>query len=283
MGAAFIVTLREGLEAALIVSIILAYLRQLDRRDKFPLVWGGTIAAVALSAAVGTAIFLLSGEFEGKTEEIFEGLVSLTAVGVLTWMIFWMRRQAARIRSEIQEKVDSALLAGGIGLAGLAFVMVLREGIETALFLLGTESATGGTFGFFLGGALGLLLAVGIGLVLYSGSVRLNLRTFFRVTGALILVVAAGLLAFGIHELTEAGVLPGHDAVAFDLSGTLPDDSGVGAILKAVFGYHAEAFVLEVVAWAVYLLVAGWFFFRPAPAPAPQRAAAPAAPASSPA
>ena len=263
MGAAFIVTLREGLEAALIVSIILAYLRQLGRSDRSPLVWWGTAGAVAVSVVAGAIIFAVAGEFEGKAEEVFEGLVSLTAVAVLTWMVFWMRRQAARIRSDIQEKVDTALTGGGLALAGLAFVMVLREGIETALFLFSAESATGGRLLFFVGAALGLAVSATIGFVLYKGSIRLNLRTFFRYTGALILVVAAGLLAFGIHELQEAGYLGFLTAEAYNFEGSLPDDSGVGAILKAVFGYHAEASVLEVAAWAAYLLVVGFLYFRP--------------------
>lgn len=269
MGAAFIVTLREGLEAALIVSIILAYLRQLGRTDRAPLVWWGTLGAVAVSTVVGAVIFVAAGEFEGRAEEVFEGLISLLAVGVLTWMVFWMRRQAARIRSEIQEKVDSALTGGSMALAGLAFVMVLREGIETALFLFGVDKATGGAFPFFVGAALGLAVAAAIGLVLYRGSVRLNLRTFFKVTGALILVVAAGLLAFGIHELQEAGYLQVLTQHAFDLESSLNDDRGVGALLKAILGYHHEMSVLEVAAWATYLVVVGALYFRPSRLVAP--------------
>jgi high-affinity iron transporter len=276
VGAAFIVTLREGLEAALIVSIILAYLRQLGRSDRSPLVWWGTAGAIAVSAVVGAIIFAVAGEFEGKAEEVFEGLVSLLAVGVLTWMVFWMRRQAARIRGEIQDKVDSALTGGGFALAGLAFVMVLREGIETALFLFSAESATGGRFLFFVGAVLGLAVSAAIGFVLYKGSVRLNLRTFFRYTGALILVVAAGLLAFGIHELQEAGYLTFLTTEAYNFEGSLPDDSGVGAILKAVFGYHAEASVLEVAAWAAYLVVVGFLYFRPGRTAPPVAEPAPA-------
>jgi high-affinity iron transporter len=263
LGAAFIVMLREGLEVALIVSIILAYLSRLGRRDGFPTVWWGTFAALGISAAVGAMVFALAGEFEGRAEEVFEGTVSLVAVGVLTWMIFWMRRQAARIKTQLQQKVDSALMGGGVGLAGLAFVMVLREGIETALFLFGVESVTGSAGGFFVGAALGLAAAVAIGYVFYTGSVRLNLRAFFKVTGGLLLVIAAGLLAFGIHELQESGAVSFGTRLAFDLGATLPDDSGLGAILKAVVGYHAEASILEVAAWLGYLLTVGFFFFRP--------------------
>jgi high-affinity iron transporter len=142
MGASFVIALREGIEAALIVSIVLAYLKQLGATDRSRLVWWGTGLAVLLSAAVGTAIFVAGAEFEGRTAEIFEGLVTLAAVGVLTWMIFWMRRQGARIKSELQEKVDTALVAGGLALAGLAFFAVLREGIETALFLFAAAKGT---------------------------------------------------------------------------------------------------------------------------------------------
>jgi high-affinity iron transporter len=263
MGAAFIVMVREGLEAALIVAIILAYLRKLGRRDRFAMVWWGTLGAVAVSAVVGTVIFVAAGEFEGQAEEVFEGVVSLTAVAVLTWMIFWMRRQAARIRTELQERVDSALVGPGTGLASLAFVMVVREGIETALFLFGVESATGGAGAFFIGAALGLAAAVAIGFVIYSGSIRLNLRVFFKATGGLLLVIAAGLLAFGIHELQEAGTISFGTRLAYDMAHSLPDDSGLGAVLKALFGYHAEASVLEVAAWLAYLVTVGFFFFRP--------------------
>jgi len=267
VGAAFLITLREGIEAALIVSIILAYLGQVGRRDRAPVVWWGAGAALAVSVAVGAVIFAAAGEFEGKAEEVFEGLVSLSAVGVLTWMIFWMRRQAARIKSELQERVESALVAGGLALAMLAFVVVLREGIETALFLFATAKATaqgaGGAWGQVAGAMLGLITAVILGILLYRGGIRLNLRTFFRVTGALILVVAAGLFAFSIHELQEAGYLAFGTATAFDISNVLSDQDGFGAVLRALVGYQDAPSILEVVAWIGYVLVTGFLFFRP--------------------
>lgn len=267
MGAAFLITLREGIEAALIVSIILAYLRQVGRRDRALVVWWGAGAALAVSVAVGAVIFAAAGEFEGKAEEVFEGLVSLFAVGVLTWMIFWMRRQAARIKSELRERVESALVAGGLALAMLAFVVVLREGIETALFLFATAKATaqgaGGAWGQVAGAMLGLTTAVILGVLLYRGGIRLNLRTFFRVTGALILVVAAGLFAFSIHELQEAGYLAFGTAIAFDISSVLSDQHGFGAVLRALVGYQDAPSILEVVAWIGYVLITGFLFFRP--------------------
>lgn len=186
-------------------------------------------------------------------------------------MILWMRRQGARIRSELHERVDSALLGGGMALAGLAFVAVLREGIETALFLFATTKATaegaGGAPGQAVGAVLGLAIAALLGYLLYRGGIRLNLRTFFKVTGALILVVAAGLLAFSVHEMQDAGLLSILTGTAFDISRVLSDEEGAGSILRAILGYQANPSWLEFVAWVGYLTVTGSLYFRPAPAP----------------
>lgn len=270
MGAAFIVALREGIEAALIVSILIAYLKQLGRSDRAQLVWSGTALAVAISAVVGTVIFVLGAEFEGTAEQVFEGLVTLTAVGVLTWMIFWMRRQGALIKSELQEKVDTALVAGGLALAAIAFTAVFREGIETALFLFAAASGTavdaGGVGQQMVGAVLGLATAVVLGVLLYRGGIRMNLRTFFKVTGAILVVIAAGLFAYSVHELQEAGWFPFLTATAFDLSATLPDDAGVGAVLRGLVGYNADPSALELVAWIGYLVVVGSLYLRPYPA-----------------
>jgi high-affinity iron transporter len=272
VGAAYVIGLREGIEAALIISILLAYLRQLGRSDRAPLIWWGTGIAVVLSVGVGAVIFAVGAEFEGRAEELYEGLVTLFAVSVLTWMIFWMRRESVRIKSHLQERVDVALRAGGLALAGLAFFAVLREGLETALFLFGADRAaaegTSGTLTGLVGGFLGIATAAVLGFLLYRGGIRLNLRTFFRVTGILILIVAAGLFAFSVHELQEAGLLPFLDGTAYDVSASLPDDSGAGALLRALVGYNADPTVLEVLAWAAYLVVAGWYFLRPVRVPA---------------
>jgi high-affinity iron transporter len=268
MGASFVIALREGIEAALIVSIVLAYLKQLGATDRSRLVWWGALLAALLSVGVGTGVFVAGGEFEGTTEQIFEGLVTLAAVTVLTWMIFWMRRQGARIKSDLQEKVDTALVTGGLALAGLAFFAVLREGVETALFLYAAAKGTAveGTrvapATQVSGAALGLALAVILGVLLYRGGIRMNLRSFFRVTGLLLIVVAAGLFAFSLHELQEAGWLRFLDTPAFDFSSNLPDDAGAGAILRGLLGYNADPTWLEVVGWAGYLAVVGGLFLR---------------------
>jgi len=267
MGAAFVIALREGIEAALIVSIVLAYLKQLGRTDSSRLVWLGTALAVLLSAATGTVIFAVGAEFEGTSEQVFEGLVTLTAVGVLTWMIFWMRRQGARIKSDLQHKVDTALVAGGLALAALAFFAVLREGVETALFLFaaaeGTAVEGGGVGAQLVGAALGLVLAVVLGVLLYRGGIRMNLRSFFKITGAILIVVAAGLFAYSVHELQEAGWFPFLEAHAYDVSSTLPDNEGIGAILRGLVGFNADPGVLEVLAWLTYLVVVGFLYLRP--------------------
>lgn len=277
MGAAFIITLREGIEAALIVSILLAYLRQLGRQDLSRLVWWGTALAFLVSFAVGTIIFVVGGEFEGRGEEIFGGLATLTAVAVLTWMIFWMRRQGASIRAELQEKVNLALVAGGTALALLAFFAVLREGIETALFLFaaaeGTAVASGSVAGQLLGAFLGLALAIVLAVLLYRGAIHMNLRSFFRLTGLILIVIAAGLFAAGIHELQEAGWFPFLEGTAFDVSATLPDDSGLGAILRGLVGYSAAPTTLEVVSWLGYLLIVGGLYLRPVASLSPRRPA----------
>ena len=269
MGAAFLVALREGIEAALIISILLAYLRQIQRQDRQYLVWWGTALAVIVSVVVGTVIFGVGAEFEGEAEQVFEGIVTLAAVGVLTWMIFWMRRQGARVRSELHERVDTALLTGGFALAALAFVAVLREGVETALFIFaaakGTAVESGGVGGQMLGAILGLAVAVVLGVLLYRGGLRLNLRSFFRTTGALLIVVAAGLFGYGLHELQEAGWLPILAGTAFDVSSTFPDDEGAGGILRAIFGYQANPTWLELVGWFSYLVIVCGLFLRSSP------------------
>jgi high-affinity iron transporter len=279
MGAAFVIALREGIEAALIVSIVLAYLKQLGRTDRSRLVWWGTASAIALSALVGTVIFAIGAEFEGTAEQVFEGVVTLTAVGVLTWMIFWMRRQGARIKSELQERVDTALGAGGLALAAVAFFAVLREGVETALFLFaaaeGTAVEGGGVGAQLLGAAFGLALAVVLGTLLYRGGIRMNLRIFFKVTGAILIVVAAGLFAYSLHELQEAGWFPFLESHAYDLSATLPDDEGIGAVLRGLLGYNADPGVLELIAWGAYLLVIGTLYLRPTTTIAPRQAVTP--------
>ena len=283
MGASFLITLREGLEIALIMSILLAYLNSIGRRDQHGSIWAGAGLAAAVSIAAGLVIFFTAETLSHRAQETFEGVVSLLSVGVLTWMIFWMRRQARFIKGELEQRVDVALASRSILALGLlAFFVVLREGLETALFLFATFRAAtaGSTATALLGAVLGLAVAGALGYLMYRGGVRLNLRTFFKLTGALVLLVAAGLLASGIHELQEVGWLPIGTGTAFDVSGVMPD-SGPGLPLRALFGYNADPSWLEFLSWAAYLLTVGFFFFRPQPRPAPAPAVEPVGAAGS--
>ncbi len=263
MVPSLLITLREGLEAALIVGIILAYLAKTGHRDKSGPVWIGTIGSVLLSLVAGALIFLTAGEFEGRAEEIFEGSAMFAAAGVLTYMIFWMRRQAINIRAHLQAQVQTALESGSVwALSLLAFVAVGREGVETALFMFAaTKTAT--PLAATTGGLLGLGGAIVLGYLLYRGTYRLNLRTFFNVTSVLLLLFAAGLLATSIHEFHEAGLIPAIVDPLWNTNAILNETSTLGAFLKALFGYNGNPSLVEVLAYAGYLALVGWLYFRP--------------------
>ncbi len=207
MGAA-VVTLREGFEVSLIVGIVLAFLNRTGRRDGFWPVWVGAVAAAAISVAVGIMLWAIGTEFEGRAEAIWEGTIMLAAAAMLTWMVFWMRRQARTIRKSLESQIEDALATGStLGLAAVAFVGVLREGLETALFLLGTlENSNPGIS--LASGLAGLVAAFALGYLFYKGSARLDLRRFFLVTSLILLGFAGWLLFGGTHELGEGGVLP---------------------------------------------------------------------------
>ena len=212
MGAG-VVVLREGFEASLVVGIVLAFLDRTGRRDGFVAVWAGVAAALMVSLAVGIALFAAGKELEGRSEKIFEGVVMLTAAALLTWMIFWMRNRARTLRREIEGRTQAALDAGSaLGLALVVFVGVAREGVETALFLFSAVEGSS-TAVSFLGAILGGAAAIGLGYLFYRGSHRLNLRWFFTITSSLLLLFAGFLLASGLHELAEAGLLPESEAL----------------------------------------------------------------------
>ena len=264
MLGSLLITLREGLEAALIIGIILAYLARTDNRQGFKPVWLGVSLAVLGSLIAGAAIFLLAGEFSGQAEEIFEGLAMFVAVGVLTWMIFWMRKQAVNIKVHLHAQIQSVLTSGSaLGLVILAFVVVVREGIETVLFLFAATRVAESPLLFTVGGFLGLAIAIVIGYSIYKGSSRLNLRTFFNVTSLVLIVFAAGLLAHGIHEFHEAGIIPPIIEQVWDINHILPEKSTFGRFLTTIVGYNGNPSLVEVVAYPVYLALALGSYFRP--------------------
>ena len=253
MLASALITLREGLEAAIIVGIVLGVLRKLGHADRSRLVWVGVLAAILVSVAAGLALKTLGVAFEGRSEEIFEGVAMLLAAGVLTWMIFWMQRQARNIRAELEADVRRAVTGGsGWALFTLAFVAVVREGIETVLFL--TAAAFSATPAHTLvGGAVGLFIAIVLGWLMFAVGKRLDVRAFFRVTGLLLILFAAGLVAHGVHELQEAALIPTLVEHVWDINHILDEGSTVGTLLKALFGYNGNPSLLEVTAYSVYL------------------------------
>jgi high-affinity iron transporter len=255
MIAAALLAFREGLEAALILGIVLSVLRRVGRRDQEKMVWLGAGLAVLLSLAAGVGLYALGISFEGQAEEIFEGLAMLFAAGVLTWMIFWMDRQGQNIQAELEQDVRRAAAGGGKwAIFSLAFLAVLREGIELALFLTAaTFTATAAAT--VIGGLLGLAAAVLAGWLIFATTTRLNVRAFFQVTSILLIFFAAGLVAHGVHELNEAGWVPAVVEHVWDMNPVLDENSGVGQILKALFGYNGNPSLTEVVAYVGYWIV----------------------------
>ncbi len=263
----FLTGLREGVEAALIVGIIAGYLVKIGRADRLGVIWAGVLAAIAASAAIGLAAFVFLGGLQGDTEKLFEGFASLLAVVFLTYMIFWMRKQAVTLGAELRKGVDRAIASASIfGLAALAFTAVIREGIETALFLLAqtTAASEAGAGSWVAIGALaGLVVAVLIGVAIFRAGVRLNLGAFFTVTGAALVVIAAGLLSYGVHELIEVGLIPAVVAPVYDLSSLLPHTEGIGQFLRAIVGYSATPELSSLLLQVSYLVLGLYFYILP--------------------
>jgi high-affinity iron transporter len=254
MLATFFLMLREGLEAALIVGIIAAYLVKIGRRDALPKVIAGVVAAVGLSIGLGLLITLTIERLPLVLQETLEGIAAVLAVAVLTWMLFWMRRQGRAIKGELEHGVDIALSRGSTrALVGLAFLAVIREGVETVLFLIPIFSFNGTGLDVIIGGVLGLAISVAVGWAIFALGVRINLRRFFTVTGTILIFVAAGLVAFAIGEFAEAGLLS-NTGTAFDLNAVLPDTGPAGSILRGLFGYRSAPTPLEVLGYLAYLV-----------------------------
>ncbi|MFC8452226.1 iron uptake transporter permease EfeU [Kitasatospora sp. NPDC057223] len=250
----YLIGLREGLEASLVVCILIAYLVKTGRRDRLAPVWTGIAAAVVLSMAFGAVLQFGSTQLTFEAQEALGGSLSIIAVGLVTWMVFWMRRTARHLRSELHGKLDAAIAMGTFALVTTAFLAVGREGLETALFIWSAVQATGDGYNPLIGATLGLLTSVVLGWLFYRGALKINLAKFFTWTGAMLVVVAAGVLAYGVHDLQEAGWLPGLHNQAFDISSTIPKDSWYGTLLKGVFNFQPDPTVFQVVVWAAYLV-----------------------------
>jgi high-affinity iron transporter len=269
--AGFVTGLREGVEAALIVAIVLAYLARSGARDQAGKVWLGLALAAALSLVAGIVIFQTVGSFQAPYENYFEAGTLLVATVVVTWMLFWMRRQSMAIRGELHARLDRALTEGSAwGLAVLAFTAVIREGLETSIFLVGqATSAQASASSIVIGALIGLAAAVAIGWMFYTGSRRIDLRVFFRWTGIGLIFIAAGLVSHAVHELIEVGALTVGTTPVFDISNVLPDEAGIGQFLRAVLGYSAAPEQSTLAVYLTYLVVVLALYLRPAKPVAP--------------
>jgi high-affinity iron transporter len=252
MYAAFVITLREGLEASLIVGILLAYLTKRGAGQLHRHIWTGTLLAVLATVVAGGLLQILAVQFEGQGALFFEAAASTLAVGVLTWMVLWMQRQSRRLRGDLERRVDAALSRNELwALVLLAFSTVVREGLETVLFLFTLVRSAQASL--IVGGLLGLGLAATLVYALFRTSARFNLRAFFIVTGVLLIFIAAGLVGHTVRSLQEAGVLPILAGRAWDTTAWIGEDTVPGGLLHAFLGYSARPNVLEVLAYMVYL------------------------------
>ncbi len=284
----FLIGLREGLEASLIVSILIAYLVKTGRRHQLGRVWAGVGIAVAVSLGFGAALTFGPKGLTFEAQELIGGTLSIVAVGLVTWMIFWMATASRTLAAELRRQVDAAADRSW-SLPLIAALAVGREGLETALFIWAATKAAGAegasTSGPLFGALLGLGVAVALGYAMYAGAVRINLSRFFAITGGFLIVIAAGVLAYGVHDLQEAGFLPGLNTLAYDVSAAVPPSGVLGTVLKGIFNFSAAASVLEVVVWVAYVAVVGTLFVRvvrrkATPVAATQPAAVPAVRAS---
>ncbi|PRQ12407.1 iron transporter [Corynebacterium sp. 13CS0277] len=271
--ANFLIGLREGLEASMVVMILVAFLVKGHRRDQLRWVWLGVAAALAATIAAFLLIQFGTKTLTSTGQELVGGIASLIAVALVTWMLLWMRGASKNMSRELSGKMEAAIAVGPFAVVVVAFTAVVREGIETALLVF--DSFTNGALAKpFLGLALGMLASVVLAVLMYRGALRINLKVFFTITGVLLVVVAAGILRYGITDLQEAGVLPGLNNLAFDISHILVPGSAPAALIEGIFNLVPAPTVASMIGWAVYLVVALWLFLRP------QRETTPAAPAA---
>jgi high-affinity iron transporter len=258
-----LIGLREGLEAGLVVSILVAFLVRTERRSELPKVWLGVGIAVVVSVGVTLALALAQQQLTFEAQETFGGILSIIAVGFVTWMIFWMRRAARSISAELRGKLEGALAMGPAAVVVMAALAVGREGLETALFFFTAAQAAGETAQPLIGFSLGIAAAIVLAYLIYRGAISLDLGRFFTVTGVLLIFVAAGILAYGMHDLQEAGIVPGLNTLAFDVSAAVPPDSWHGTLLKGIFNFSPQTTVAEAIVWVAYVAVVLPLFLRP--------------------
>ena len=260
-----LIGLREGLEAALVVVILLAFLKKTNRTWGTRYVWLGVGTAIVLSVVIGAALTYGTRQLSFEAQEMIGGIASIVAVGFVTAMVFWMKSAAKSMSGELKGRLDKALDLGPLAVALVGFLGVGREGLETAIFFYATADAAGSGNNLpLLGWVVGFAGAVVLGWLIYRGALRINLTKFFRWTGVALIIVAGGILSYGIHDLQEAGVLPGLDNLAFDISGVLDPSTWYAALLKGTINLTPQTTVLQAVAWVLYVGTVLFFFLRPA-------------------
>ncbi|MFD9337567.1 iron uptake transporter permease EfeU [Streptomyces sp. NPDC060028] len=261
----YLIGLREGLEASLVVCILVAYLVKTGRRDALRPVWLGIAIACSVSLAFGALLTWGSQELTFEAQELLGGSLSIVSVGLVTWMVFWMKRTARHLKSELHGKLDTALSMGTGALVATACLAVGREGLETALFVWASVRASGeGSSAPLVGVLLGIGTALVLGWLFYRGALKINLAKFFKWTGGMLVIVAAGVLAYGVHDLQEAGFLGGLNDKAFDISSAVPPDSWYGTLLKGVFNFQPDPTVVQLTVWALYVIPVLALFLAPA-------------------
>ncbi|MGN6129848.1 MAG: iron uptake transporter permease EfeU [Nocardioidaceae bacterium] len=254
MLANYLIGLREGLEASLVVVILVAYLARSDRRHLLHRIWIGVGIAVAISLAFGALLTFGPRGLSFEAQEAIGGSLSIVAVGFVTWMVMWMARSARGLSGELRGQIDRAADGAWLSLVLVAMLAVGREGLETALFLWAATQAASGTAAPLAGAAVGILTAGALGVLVYRGALRLNLSKFFAWTGGVLVLVAAGVLAYGVHDLQEAGILPGLNSLAFDVSNVIAPDSWIGTLLKGTLNFSPATTWLQAVVWVLYVV-----------------------------
>lgn len=262
MLANLLIGLREGLEAALIIGILGAYLIKINRRDVLPKMWMGVGLAALLSTIVGVILGVGVATLDDRSEEIMAGTLSFLAVGLVTWMIFWMAKTARNLKSHLESDVENSLAGNGWGIMFVAFLAVGREGVETALFIWAAANATGERILPVLGAFIGLGIAAVLGWLIFKGMLRLNLKKFFAWSGAFLIIVAAGILSYGIHEFQEAGILPGDADKAFNVSAVIAPDTWYAVLLRGTIGFTPEMAWGQIIGWALYVGITLTVFLR---------------------
>lgn len=253
MLSTFIIALREGLEAALIVGILMAYLVKTNREHLRKPLWIGVSLALLLSLGLGAILSFTSHELGPHGEEIFAGTLAVVAVALVTWMVFWMKRTARNMRHELENKVDQAIHVGSLAMALTAFVAVAREGLETALFIYTNFGTVKTSVAPSVGLVLGLAAAVGLGFLIYRRAITFDLGKFFKITGVALIVVAAGVLANGIGDLQSAGWMPGGNTLAWKIDSWMSPDSFIASVLGGSIGFSTTMSWMQVGVWAIYL------------------------------